>query len=250
MLQFVNSILLKSSDRSSNYNLNDFVLNMNTNTSGYDYIGVFSFQMTNNIYPVGQYNNALRVTNGPNTVDILIPYGDYTAQQLITQLEASLNASGLPGTFDVTYSSTSSKITITVPTPGITLSDTFTRVIGMTNPQTDAGSSIVSTYPINIKYSAFLSLISNTLTQFNPPNIRSDLKAGHILHNIPINQYNFGDTIYMEPRNMALFKYDRNYVINSIDLSMRDEFGNLADLNNSEYEIILYGFIDTTFDKI
>lgn len=249
-LKFVNSILINSADRNLGNNLNNFSISKNTNTSGYDYLGVFSFQMVNNIYPVNEYNNSLTVVNGPNTGTLTIATATYTPSSLVIELLAKLNGLGFPSVWGVTYSSATSKITITSDVNGIILAGSFAPVIGMKQSQAVAGLTITGQNPINIKYSSFLSITSTALTQFNAPSIRTDQKAGHIVYNVPVNNYNFGDTIYQEPRHMSLFKCDRSQIINELDFSVIDEFGNLAPMNNSEFQIVMYGYKDITYDNL
>jgi len=108
-------ILIDSRDRNNNDypDPNNYQIDLNQ-----DYKEILEVKLVSSNIPKSQYlinsnNNSLSfIDSNQNTYDILIPIGNYTINELIIQIQNSMNSSGTSDSFNVTLNSSTNKITI------------------------------------------------------------------------------------------------------------------------------------------
>lgn len=251
-LDFMGTFLIQSKDRTRGTPSDAYFTKL-LNLQGMEYMSIKSISFLNNIYPINSYNNSLQTVYGtvPETLNITIAPGNYSATQLASQLQTSLNnasiSNGFTTTYAVSFNNITSKITIVATGPGGNLeacTGTLAPVLGFNTTTTNLSSTYVGSDPVNINYTNTLSIISSELTKYNHPSIRTDLKAGAMIYNFPLNALIFGGNVYIESKNQdqALIDWDPSQILNSFDIQIVDDQGRLAPMNNSEYvlEINLY----------
>lgn len=250
-LEYYGSLLIMSKDRDAHTNINNAHYSLKNNLSGFDYFSVRSVQLTNNIYPINERNWGLTTVFGvaPEVLNVTFTPGNYTATQIASTLTTLLNtasvANGYTTVYSVSYNNITNKLTIsTSVNPGNleTVSGTASEFLGFSASVLNLSASYTATNPINLIYTQNMSITSQQwLQSAMHPNIRSDLKAGGIIYNVPIGTLVFGQNYYLENRHQGgnMIAFDRSQIINNFNITLLDDRGDLIPMNNSEYIIEL-----------
>lgn len=238
-MKFIQSLLINSKDRQSGQTLNNFTLNKLLNIHGCDFWAVDRIFMVNNIYPINGNNNQMAIIAGGNSGTITVSAGNYNINQLLTEVVNQLNGLGHPTVYASTYNNITNKVTISSTVGNITLiSGNLALVLGFTSPQTGSALTITSTNPVNIMYSQYLNFASSYLMKYNRPNLKTDLLQPYF-YSLNNNYFNFGASVKEVVRNLKYIRWSRDETINNFDIQVYDDFGQLADMNNSEFIIII-----------
>ena len=243
------SIIINSKDRNFGTISNAYFAR-NLNLSGFDGFSVKAITFLNNIYPVNAYNNSLQTVYGtvPETLNITVPPGNYTATTLSSTLQTLLNnasvANGFTTTYAVAFNNTTSKITITATGPGgnlETCTGTLGPLLGFNTTTTNLSNVYVGSDPVNITYSNMMAITSNEWTKYNHPNIRTDGLVASIIYNVPIGTTIYGANVYWQSKSqhINIIPWDRSQTINNFDIELYDDNGRLVDMNNSNYTLEL-----------
>jgi hypothetical protein len=245
-MKFIQSLIIDSRDRENNEPINNFNINKKVSIFGADYWTVQKVFMTNNIYPINSKNNELTITVGGNTGTISVLPGNYNINLLITEVTNQLNGLGFPTVFSLTYSTLSSRVTINSTTGNITYVGGYLAVcLGFNNPQTGNSLSMTGSNPINLFYTQYLNFNSRYLMKYNRPNMKTDLLVPY-MYSLNNNYYSFGASVLEIPRDLGLkmIKWSRDETINNFDIQVYDDKNNLAEMNNSEFVIIINFYRD------
>lgn len=241
-LKFLNQLIINSKDRRTGENLNNCNFDNLLNISRCDCFAVKEVIFINNIYPINQYNNQLTVIVGSLnlTGTITLTPGNYNSTQLITEVVNQLNTLGLT-TFSGSFNNITNKVTFTsTPLTINSMSGNLASVLGCTVFPFIPSVTYTGNNPINIYQTPYIRFTSNELLKYNKPNLTTDLKLNHlyILNN---NQYSFGTSIHEKEQvpTQQLINWQRDNNINNFDIKLYDAYSNLADLNNSDWQIVL-----------
>ena len=255
LLEYVTTIYIDAKDRAVDQPLNNFVLSYISKVQDIDYIAVYKYQFTNNIYPVTSANNGLHFIYDGNAYDITIAEGNYTGLTLASALQTAMLTAIAPAVdLTVTWSSLTYKLvfnsttkTMNFFTNPATYTNTIARIAGFIIDSKDtanfqypqvADMNVVPSYPVSITKTRYIDVCSNFLTQYNRASAGSNAKIGKVLKRIHNNAYNFGAEEVTSVRNLNLIKWKKEYPIDgNVDIQVYDEDGNLASLGNSLFNI-------------
>lgn len=238
--KFLNQLIINSKDRRTGENLNNCNFDKLLNISHCDCFAVKELMFVNNIYPINQYNNQLTIGVGMTTGTVTITPGNYNSSQLLTEVVTQLNTLGFATVFSASFNNITNKVTLNSTLLNIiSLTGNLAIVLGFTTAFI-AGLTITGNVPINISQTPYIRFTSNELMKYNKPNMSTDLSQSH-LYLLNNNQYAFGSSINIKEQDPTtqLINWQRDNLINNFDIKVYDASNNLADLNNSEWQIVL-----------
>ena len=231
--------IINSYDRiygnSSNYTmtLKDYIRLPNSETP--KYCKVVGINFTNGVYNVNSNNNVITIfeTSASSNTIITLPIGAYSASQLTTQLQTSLNsASQVSNTYVVSYSSQTYKLTITASTYTFYFVNT-SLLLGMMNNSTTSLTQI-SSQGIRILYDYFIfrcDLIGNYVST------NQNYNSGSFI--IPLGLCDIGATTFLGQSQLPCIIKPFVPKLGSFSVQLYDPYGNQIDNNGFEHQIIL-----------
>lgn len=239
--KFYNSFFINSKDKNNLTDpLNNFIID-SPNIYNIKAFSVKKVAFTKNYYNVQSQNSSFIVNyNGGGNVVKTIPTSNYDGVSLATALDTLLKT--VDASFAVSYNTTTSKLTITATNNFVLDFTDYARtgyLLGFPASATTSTNSLVATYPINLEFTQTLNICSSALLEYGYSSHSSGRKISNILKKVYVNNViDFGNItiVYDHPR---LIPYHPNKQIPNIDIQIKDEYGELLDMNGAHIGIQL-----------
>lgn len=236
--EFLNSIYLDTKDMTSG-TYNNYVISPPLQLVNFTGLAVKKVSMTWNVYNVQALNGTFSIIyNSVPYSNLVVPPGNYNATSFATALQTLLQT--VDPSFMVTYNSLLSTYTITAAM-GFSFqllnNPRFASLVGLIPVNSTTGTSLTSTYPINIQFTQYFDIVSNELLRYGFASYPSNKINSKILKRVYVNDIiPFGNIniIYDVPR---IFSYAPLTQFADIDISMYDMYGKLLDTQNSNLSI-------------
>lgn len=205
---------------------------------------VKEISFTNNIYLINNNNDLLVVVFGVDVFYVTLTHQNYTANQLSTEIAAKLNT--IPtygGTFACSYNSQTNKFTITNGAPwslDFTLSgnDYLYKLLGFNKAlynSSGVSNSITSVLQINLLPIQYIDFCSQNLGKA----ISNQNMNMNAIERVFVNNAQYGQQVVYSNRYRKQFAVSPNTSFGQCDITLRDENGNIVDLENNINVIIL-----------
>jgi hypothetical protein len=179
------------------------------------------------------------------TFDISIPAGNYNINQLINQLQTTLNANTqLAVNYIISYDKITNKLTFSTPTTDRTITFLFNtgnkskvdlqKILGfdLQDYSFSTGNNLISVGSVNISPYSNIFIVSPNLSITNQISSLSG-NYTNILHKIPINT---SPNTFIYDRNLLFTKYRSGInTLNAIELLLTDEDLDLIDFNGVDW---------------
>ena len=250
-------IVISSKDRVSGQSLNSITVELKNNLQVYA-VELQQFVTHHSVLPWALSSDILYWYIGGTYSTTMVTPTSWTGSAVATALQTTLNSSG-PAGFTVTYSSITGKFTITnassfyLPFQSMTSANRLWEVLGFPKQtQTAAGTSLTSTYMAKIqgisKYFINSVNLARQKTYMSPTQTLQG--SSTIINNsqsvfavIPI-KVNLFETIEYNKQNYASTEYQfgNTSVLQTIDLSITDEYGNLLPVED-EWTLVLTAWV-------
>lgn len=212
------------------------------------FVTVLNCQIPCSFYVINATNNKL-VISGPTigTNTILINYGNYNANTLITELVSKITAGGL--TMTIAINKTNGILTFS--SNGFinyyfTSASTILDVLGTTSSLVSTSTDYVCLYPLNLLGVKKLLIKSERLSVHSVSSI--DYSSSNILVTIPVDVSPFSMISYNSQsetnKNLLTLRS-----INQIDINIYDENNNYIDFNNLDWAITLVISSEINFNE-
>lgn len=252
-LEYVSTLYLNCSDRQVNEPINNFRLVGQNRLDRIDYITVYKYQFTNNIYPVNDTNNTLHFIFNGIAYDIQLATSNYTGVLLASALQTAILAQITPitdftvvfdpNTLKLTFNSTAYNFRFIV---GLAYQNNLGQVLGFIIDNKDSANfdfpqvstnNVVSAYPVNIQSTRYVDICSNFLTQYVRSGPTSGNSYGRILKRIHFDEP-FGYEEVLPIKNLELLDWKNELAVDgNIDIQVYNDQGRLADLTNSKFNL-------------
>ena len=202
---------------------------------------VLTFSCPNSLYIINEYNNILSITITAVTYNVVIPLGNYNAKNFISTL-----LSLLPTGFNITLNNISNKFSISYTTDfSINSTSNVGDVMGfaLASSYTSIEKSLTLPFTCNFNGLANINIsIDNLITE----NYDSFTKSNtSIVQSIPI-QNGTAQIIYYKTNN---YSFDVDYLVDYLQISLKDDLGNYVNLNNKNYNLTLCFEVLVEIDK-
>jgi hypothetical protein len=202
-------------------------------------VSVQNAQIPMSFYNINVYNNILRITYNSTNYTITLTRGNYNSNTLITEIVSQL-AGQLITDITITISSVTGilkfvragSLNFTILSTG-TINKTLGFIIG-TNYTTIAGI-LSAPYPLNLLGILKLKITSLEISTYNFDS--SVLGNLNVLATIPIEAGTFGLIQYDNFANIQ--SIIKNPTLDSFDLQIYGDDGNLVNFNGIEWNIVL-----------
>lgn len=212
------------------------------------FVTVLNCQIPCSFYVINATNNKL-VISGPTigTNTILINYGNYNANTLITELVSKITAGGL--TMTIAINKTNGILTFS--SNGFinyyfTSASTILDVLGTTSSLVSTSTDYVCLYPLNLLGVKKLLIKSERLSVHSVSSV--DYSSSNILVTIPVDVSPFSMISYNSQsetnKNLLTLRS-----INQIDINIYDENNNYIDFNNLDWAITLVISSEINFNE-
>lgn len=209
-------------------------------------ISLISAEIPVSFYTINNTNHALEYEISFVIKTIIVPNGNYNGNSLIDVLDAAFLANG--DTITVIINQTNGVLTFSTTTALWSIrqsSNSIIAVLGFEIGTTTYNSTALSPFtitpphPLNLLGAKRISVCSNDLPIYSYSSLSNNLS--NILATVEINVPAFGLIFY---KNTTLIKSKlRVSALDSFDIQLKDEFGNLLDFNNAPWSITLGLFI-------
>lgn len=213
------------------------------------YITVTNAQIPCSYYVINALNNKLVITGtGITQQTILISYGNYNANSLITELINKITASGLTMSISINRLNGILSFTSTGFTNFLfTSASTMLEIIGTTSSKIASGTAYECLYPLNLLGVKKLLIKSNTLSTVSVSTV--DYASSNILVTIPSDVSPFSMISYTSQsdanKNLLTIR-----TINEIDINIYDENFNYIDFNNLDWTLTMIISSDVKYDDL
>lgn len=195
-----------------------------------------SAQIPYSFYVINYTNNQFKYQLGSGTIYTdTIPVGNYTANSLITALNASLLANSI--TLTITFSSINGTLTFTHSTSNFTFYDVTYSILptlgfASNTNYTSASLTLTGLYPLNLLGIKVLQVRSSILNMLNYSSVSGGITT--LLGTIPVSSIPFGMIEYTDKgQNKVTFS---NTTLDEIDFEILDgESGNFINFNNQDW---------------
>ena len=216
----------------------NFKLRLNKTISDIHSIHFKACEIPFSYYPVNSSNNLIIFRNNvPSEWHALLTPGNYTGDELATEIQTQMNAQ-VPG-FTVTYDDKTLKYTWINATTTFEINSISTaiKILGLDTTDPGVASSYTSKNCINITGTNHLYIISSKLTQGNEL-AYADTTQKNIYARIPID-VNFGEVLRYktEENDSNVSVYDGMVDISDVDFQLVDEDFNQMDLNGLNWNM-------------
>lgn len=208
-------------------------------------IVIRSIQLPFGFYAVNSTNNVLKFNS--NAISVTVTPGNYNTSTLAIELKSKIDTAFGDTNTTITFSTTTYKLTIARTTPFVVdaevdvPSSTFAKLIGFYVSST-SGNSATGDGVINISGPNYIVVESAFLTKAiqHRTNYSSSLYS-NVLATVPV-VVSPGDIITLD--NQLLLPVRLNYKFNIettdiIDIVLKDDVGNILDLNKADIAIHL-----------
>ena len=210
------------------------------------HIQLIASQIPHSFYIINSNNNALYYTVG-KVFNIIIPEGNYNAFNLISTMTTLFLANGhsiIPLisriTGKITYTSTSNFT--------FNSNSSIFKILGFLTGSniSSINNILVSPFPLNLLGTKRITISSQNLATVALNTLNSKTQTQSILATVYINEPVYGLVTHSNTTNVNHLLKVKN--IDSIDLQMTDEDGNLLNFNNQEFTMKL--LISSTYELI
>lgn len=197
-------------------------------------IGLINVQIPVSFYAINYTNNILSYTLG-TTKTIILEDGNYNANTLFTEMISKFLLNG--DVFTIKINKINGCLTFTSSTNftfNFTNSTIF-KTLGFTKSinYTSSGNILITPFPLNLAIINQLSIVSDGLAT----NGYSSNKTENILSNVSVDKPAFGILTFESPNMVRRILKTKS--INSIDIRILDQDGNLIDFNNQDWSLTL-----------
>ena len=208
------------------------------------HIQLIASQIPHSFYIINSNNNTLYYTV-TKVFNIIIPEGNYNAFNLISTMTSLFLANGhsiIPSisriTGKITYTSTSNFT--------FNSNSSILRILGFLSSSniSSINNVLVSPFPLNLLGTKRITISSQSLATVALNTINNKTQTQSILATVYINEPVFGLVTHSNTTNVNHLLKVKN--IDSIDLQMTDEDGNLLNFNNQEFTMKL--LISSTYE--
>ena len=210
------------------------------------HIQLIASQIPHSFYIINSNNNTLYYTV-TKVFNIIIPEGNYNAFNLISTMTSLFLANG--HSIIPSISRINGKITYT-STSNFTFNSnsSILKILGfLTGSNTSSINNVlVSPFPLNLLGTKRITISSQNLATVALNTLNSKTQTQSILATVYINEPVFGLVTHSNTTNVNHLLKVKN--IDSIDLQMTDEDGNLLNFNNQEFTMKL--LISSTYELI
>lgn len=202
-----------------------------------------SVQIPYTFYSINSLNNVLKFNS--NAISVTITSGNYTAASLQLELKTKIDTAFADTTTVVTFSNITYKLTITRDTAFVidavadVATSTLAKYIGFnvssTSATTATGDSV-----INIAGPNYINIESSFLTKATQHKVAygTNLYA-NILLTVPL-LWSPGDIISIGEQPLLPVRLNYKFSINTtdiIDIKLKDDLGNILNLNGSDFSM-------------
>jgi hypothetical protein len=198
---------------------------------------ISSLEIPNTIYYIlsSRGNNIIK----KGATDVIIPNGSYTKQELVSYLDTTTDL----GSIDVTYSSTTGKVTIvnnsgssiTFPASGTSYFSLGT-ILGYTSSTTiTTGSTTTATNTMRDPQTSYFFLRINDFGNIINKNRRYVSK---ILTDSQSRYNSYNQETFIKLTN-NIIKFDQPIDIQQLKIGLEDEYGNIISLNGNDWSFTL-----------
>jgi len=243
-------LYIDSSDRETNTEINDFVVNLNLPVGIIEYIEVHSAEIPNVIYPIrSNFNSKFSfIDTGATERVIVLDDGNYHIDNLLSTIKTKMNV--YAGTYDLSYNEINYKITITETGNNnfqLLTSDkdlTLWSVLGFTTTSNLTGAyTYTASSVFNLSHEPNYCFINSTLIHSSKDKIFSSNKNkkaySMCLLKCPIYTQ-FGEIIHHRPSTKIIFEVEERN-LNQIRFWIQDHNSNHLPLDRDwSIGLILY----------
>jgi hypothetical protein len=244
-------IIIESQNRDIGISLpTDFDINL-----GITYTDIVMYEIDKIIFPYTNYiindtNNQFRYTDNSSTPrTLIIPNGDYDIYNLLMQIKSQMEeVSNERYETNFTYGQTNfnlnSKVilsnfigqTFSLDFAGTT--NSIASILGYENINYTGTSFYIAPNNPNFSDNLNIKILSNTLTSNRYDNYNTnDPSITNILWDFNLNNYNFGDTIIIEPSDNKNSFRTKISSLNKLDFKFIDNNNNIINTNGFEIYI-------------
>lgn len=245
-------IINLNSEDATNYNNGTFLSDVNFNFTGLlkddnDMIfcegGVLNAQIPVSFYQVAYYNNTLYYQIGATVYSIIVPVGNYNFSTFSTALEAAFLLNG--HNFTILISETTGRLQFSLISGGMGFTflgeasgTTIFKILGFDPAQNypdDGANNLLAPYLLNLLGAKKLKISS--LAFSNNGSDTTNYATSNIISTFSVDAPSYGLIVY----NNLSDAYGRLKVrlIDSIDIQIKDEYGNFINFNNTDWSITL-----------
>ena len=214
--------------------------------------GVLNAQIPVSFYQVAYYNNTLYYNVGATTYSITVPVGNYNFATFATAVEGAFLVNG--HTFEILINDTTGKLQFSLISGGMGFTflgqssgTTIFKILGFDPTQNypdDGANNLYAPYLLNLLGAKKLKIFSQTFS--NSSFDSRSATSGNLISTISVDAPSYGLIIY----NNTQDSYGRLKVrrIDSIDIQIKDEYGNFINFNNTDWSITLAVLIFRNMD--
>lgn len=244
------NIIISLNSKYGERNNGTFLSSMNFNFKGIlkenqlikkKYISLLNAQIPVSFYIINEYNNKLALKDlgsggGGATYNILIDYGNYSANSLITELTSKIIASGIPHTVSITLNKATGKLTFIFSgnTQFRMDQSNIHHILGFDSNV--SGTTVIMPYPINILGCKKLFIKSQNLAISSYESYTNT--KSNILATIPVDTPFYNLISYSSSIDANQHELKIN-IIDAIDINIYDEDNNFINFNNIDWSITL-----------
>ena len=231
------SILLNLSSTQSTLKNGSFKSNVSFEFNGllkdeksitYCEISLSSIQIPYIFYTINYSNNRLDYTFLFVNYSITLNTGFYNANTLIAELISQFQSNG--HTFSINLNQSNGRLTFQSNRSFSFLgSSTCLVILGFSETINSSGNDLEMPYPCNLLGITKLKILSTELITNN--------SSGNLLQTIPVNVANYG--LLCWENSPSHFSTLKSRTINSIDILIQDQYGNLVNMNNQDWEMTI-----------
>lgn len=227
----------------------NFKFSVNKNINRITKVNVASVQIPFTYYAINSSNNKLTFNGG--IVSIQISPGNYNISSLILELTNKINTAFNDNTTSITYSNSTFKLTISRGTAFIVDSandiaaSTLASNLGF-RVSSPSNLSATSDSSINLSGPKYITIDSIYLTRLlNTRMIYSDDSLSDTLAVVPVD-VSPGDTITTSKVTNTVMLGKKTKILSTdiIDISIKDEYRNILDLNGNDISIQIVFYIE------
>jgi hypothetical protein len=197
-------------------------------------IGLINVQIPVSFYSINYTNNKLSYTLGSSKT-IILEDGNYNANTLFSEMISKFLLNG--DVFTIKINKINGCLTFSSNTDftfNYTNSTIF-KTLGFRNniDYTSSSNILISPFPLNLAIINQLSIVSDNLGT----NGYSSNKIENIISNVSVDKPSFGILTFESPNMIR--RILKSKTINSVDIRILDQDGNLIDFNNQDWSLTL-----------
>ena len=216
---------------------NDWTINFSQNYQKIHKIKFLGGFLCNSQYIINANNKTITVNYLGVNYPLTLPEGNYTPISLSAQIQATLNTNSFAGTFTITSSTLTNKLTFACNLPVIyrfSLNVSLGRITGFSSTDTVATTNIIAQNVFQITTTRYYTVFMKEIISGYDVSV-----SGHTFL-IP-NNVNAGEYCFISPStniNNSIDFPQKN--IQRLSIKIYDEDGFLVLFNGAEYSLILH----------